>query len=208
MPLTLRTPRLFLRPLEETDRAEFIRLHETSDSHFAPWSPLRKAGQTLGEYFIDELERARQVEREGTGLRRIAALADDLQTAAGPALRAGAIAAIVNLNNIVRGVFENADMGWRVGAGFTNRGLGSEAVAGMLDLAFGPPPAGLGLHRVQANVIPENAPSLRLAAKVGFRQEGLARSMLRIAGRWQDHLMHAKLAEEHPLRYLRIEPPA
>jgi ribosomal-protein-alanine N-acetyltransferase len=211
MPLTLCTSRLLLRPLQESDGADFVRLYQTSHDHFAPWSPLRKPGQTLDEYFIDELERMRRVEGDGSGLRRAAVLigSDGLagSTRLGAPHHPGeqghpAIAAFVNLNNIVRGVFECADMGWRVGAAFTNRGLGTEAVTGMLDLAFAPPPAGLGLHRVQANIIPGNFPSLRLAANAGFRQEGLAKSMLKIAGRWQDHLMHAKLAEEHKLVFL------
>ena len=46
----------------------------------------------------------------------------------------------------------------------------------MLDLAFVPEPAGLGLHRVQANIVPANGPSLRVAEKAGFRREGLALS--------------------------------
>src|SRR5436853_5238240 len=98
MPLTLRTPRLLLRPLQHSDRAAFIRAYQDSRDHFAPWSPLRKEGQTLDEYFIDELERNQRVECDGSGLRRIAELIE-----CGPALRAGDIAAFVNLNNIVRG---------------------------------------------------------------------------------------------------------
>ena len=88
-------------------------------------------------------------------------------------------------------------MGWRVMREFTGRGFGTEAVRGMFDLAFALPPQGLGLHRVQANVMPSNLPSLSLAKRAGFRREGFAPRMLCIAGRWEDHIMHAKLAEEH-----------
>ena len=82
------------------------------------------------------------------------------------------------------------------------QGLATEGVIAMLDLAFAPEPAGLGLHRVQANIIPHNAPSLRVAEKAGFRREGLALAYLNIAGEWRDHLMFAKLADEHTLRFL------
>jgi ribosomal-protein-alanine N-acetyltransferase len=112
------------------------------------------------------------------------------------------LVAVINLNNIVRGVFQNTDMGWRVMFEFAGRGLGTEAVIGMLDLAFAAPPAGMGLHRVQANIIETNVPSMRLAARAGFRREGVAPRMLRINGEWQDHVMHAKLADEHTLTYL------
>jgi ribosomal-protein-alanine N-acetyltransferase len=56
---------------------------------------------------------------------------------------------------------------------------------------------GLGLHRVQAGVMPQNGRSIRVLEKNGFRREGLAERYLRIAGRWEDHLLFALTAEEH-----------
>ena len=50
---------------------------------------------------------------------------------------------------------------------------------------------------MQANIIPRNLPSIRLAERMGFRLEGLALKYLKIAGEWQDHLMFAKLVDEH-----------
>ena len=76
------------------------------------------------------------------------------------------------------------------------RGLATEGVRALLDIAFSPEPEGLGLHRVQANVMPSNAASLRVVEKVGLRQEGAAERYLRIAGRWEDHLMFAVTTEE------------
>lgn len=58
-------------------------------------------------------------------------------------------------------------------------------------------PSGLGLHRVQANVMPANVASLKIARNSGFREEGLGRRLLQINDRWEDHVMFAKLAEEH-----------
>jgi ribosomal-protein-alanine N-acetyltransferase len=76
-------------------------------------------------------------------------------------------------------------------------GYAFELCSAVLDFAFAAPPAGLGLNRVQANVMPDNERSLRLAARLGFRREGLALRMLHIMGDWRDHIMHAKLADEH-----------
>lgn len=45
--------------------------------------------------------------------------------------------------------------------------------------------------------MPANARSLALAERCGMRREGYARAMLQIAGRWEDHIMFAKLADEH-----------
>jgi ribosomal-protein-alanine N-acetyltransferase len=202
-PPTVRTPRLLLRPLVESDRAEYVRAHEHSRDFFRPWQPLPKPGATLDDAFTDEMTRGPELERLGTGCKRVAELLPDAcrDFAIDPALRRPVVA-IVSLNNITRGAFHNTDMGWRVVLEFTRRGLGVEAVSAMLDLAFAPPPLGLGLHRVQANIIPANEPSLRLAARAGFRREGYALRMLNINGQWQDHIMHAKLADEHEPVYL------
>jgi len=69
-------------------------------------------------------------------------------------------------------------------------------------LAFAAPPVGLGLHRVQANVIPTNTGSVRVAEKAGFRMEGLGRNYLKIAGEWRDHVFYGKLSGEHQIKYL------
>ena len=54
----------------------------------------------------------------------------------------------------------------------------------------------LGLHRVEAACLPSNEASQRLLRRVGFREEGLARAYLRIAGEWRDHLLFARLYDD------------
>jgi ribosomal-protein-alanine N-acetyltransferase len=49
-------------------------------------------------------------------------------------------------------------------------------------------------------VLPRNARSLRVAEKCGFRREGLALRYLHIAGVWEDHVMFAKVSDEHALQ--------
>ena len=188
-PVSVRTPRLLLRALTEQDRAAFVRAQEVSREFWAPWSaaPDDDSPNALFD---------RQLARTLTGLEtgkdlRLAAFLDD-----------GRLAALLGLNEIVRGAFQNAYAGWRVTADVVRQGIGTEAVAALLDLAFAPPPEGAGLHRVQANIIPANVASLRLAEKLGFRREGLAQAYLQIAGRWQDHVMFAKVVEEHVPVYL------
>jgi ribosomal-protein-alanine N-acetyltransferase len=56
----------------------------------------------------------------------------------------------------------------------------------------------VGLHRVQAAVMPHNLPSLRVLDKVGYRREGVAKRYLSIAGAWEDHVLFAMTAEEWP----------
>ena len=56
----------------------------------------------------------------------------------------------------------------------------------------------LRLHRIEAACIPDNARSIRVLEKAGFRREGLLRSYLRINGIWQDHYLYARIADDPP----------
>ena len=78
--------------------------------------------------------------------------------------------------------------GYGLDAQHTGRGLMNEALSALLDEAFSP---AINLHRVQAAIRPENAASLRVVQRLGFREEGLARDYLYIDGAWRDHLLFA-----------------
>lgn len=188
----IRTPRLHLRPLCADDRAEFVRVHEVSRAHFEPWFPALPPGETFDDLFSRQLEQARSGARDGTQYRLVGILDD------------GRIAGFFNLFQIVYAAFQNATASWSVNAEVSRQGFGTEGVLAVLDCAFAPPPIGLGLHRVQANIIPTNTPSIRVAEKAGFRREGLAKHYLKIAGVWQDHALYAKLSDEHALRFLSL----
>jgi ribosomal-protein-alanine N-acetyltransferase len=180
---------MLLRPLEPTDEAEYVRIHEVSAESFRPWFPVRDDASPIGSDFPHALNRSREGWASGTHARLVGILDD------------GHIAGFFNLSEIIRGVFQNAFAGWSVSADVTSRGYATEGVRGLLHVAFSPPPDGLGLHRVEAAIIPSNAPSLRVAQKAGFRHEGLAKRYLEIAGRWQDHERFAVTVEEyHPER--------
>ncbi len=183
----IHTARLHLRPWREADRAEFIRCQHVNRDHFGPWWPARDPALTDDLHFDEQLRRCFEGFERGTDARMGGFLPD------------GTLAALVNLSQIFHGPFENAYIGWSVSVECGGRGLATEAVTALLDFAFAPRPSGLGLHRVQANIMPANARSVRVAEKCGFRREGLALRYLKIAGRWEDHLMFARLADEHAL---------
>lgn len=177
----IQTPRLLVRPLEDTDRREFVRVIAASRDLHDPWMPLRPEDAD-NDWLFD-----RQWEQQMSGhAAKFVAFAPN-----------GRIAAFVNLNNITRGVSESANAGWSVNVEFAGQGIATEAVTAMLDIAFAPAPRGLGLHRVACGVMPENVRSLRVAGKCGFRREGFAPQLIKIAGEWRDHVLFAKLASEH-----------
>jgi len=106
--------------------------------------------------------------------------------------REGPLAGIINLNGIVRGLFQNAYLGYYAFAPHASRGYMGEALAHVLRLAF----EQHRLHRVEANIQPENRASLALVKRAGFRREGYSPRYLKIGGRWRDHERWAITVEE------------
>ncbi len=104
----------------------------------------------------------------------------------------GPVIGRVTLSQVYRGLFQNAYLGYFIDGRYKQQGLTSEAVRLALDMAFGP----LGLHRIQAAIMPHNQASLALIRKIGLRYEGKAERYLKLDGAWQDHLFFAITAEE------------
>ena len=104
----------------------------------------------------------------------------------------GAIAGVINISNIIHGLFQNATLGYYGNVRFAGRGVMTEGLGLVLDHAF----RGLRLHRLEANIQPENEASKRLVLRLGFRREGFSPKMLRIDGIWRDHERYAMLCEE------------
>src|ERR1700722_11073620 len=118
------TPRLRLRLIRETDRAEFIRVQTISAELHRPWIVIPPINQTLNEQFDAQLNRAIRVAESGGEYRFVALHEDDR------------IAGFFSLFQIVRGAFENATAGWNISADVAGQGLATEGVRALLDIAF------------------------------------------------------------------------
>lgn len=103
-----------------------------------------------------------------------------------------AIAGAVNLSQIFRRSFQNAYLGYYLFERFTKQSLMTEAVELILSYAF----KTIKLHRIEANVQPENADSIKVLQKNGFIKEGFSRKYLKIGGRWRDHERWAIIVED------------
>lgn len=95
----------------------------------------------------------------------------------------GEMAGVVNLNEIVRGVFKNAYLGYYAFSPLAGKGAMKAGLRAVIRRAFGP----LGLHRLEANIQPKNFASIALVRRLGFRLEGFSPRYLKIGGRWRDH---------------------
>jgi ribosomal-protein-alanine N-acetyltransferase len=111
----------------------------------------------------------------------------------------GELAGQLNVSSISYGSVSSASIGYWVSERFAGKSITPTAVALATDYAF----FQVGLHRIEICIRPENAPSLRVVEKLGFRYEGLRRRFIHINGDWRDHFCFALVAEELPVGVLR-----
>ena len=104
----------------------------------------------------------------------------------------GALLGHVEISQIARGNFQSAYLGYAIGAEHRGQGYMTEALQLALRHAF----RTLRLHRIEANVEPDNEASHALVRRAGFAREGFSRRYLKIRGRWRDHERWALLAED------------
>jgi ribosomal-protein-alanine N-acetyltransferase len=103
----------------------------------------------------------------------------------------GELAGMINLSEIVRGALQSAYVGYCGFTPHTGRGLMTEGMRLVISHAFGE----LGLHRIEANIQPDNVASIALVRRLGFTREGYSPRYLRLNGRWRDHERWALLRE-------------
>ncbi|MFF1906679.1 GNAT family N-acetyltransferase [Kitasatospora sp. NPDC058218] len=168
--VTIRAP----RAEDEVVYAEAVR---RSAEHIGRWNPVEPNG-------LPDL-----LERQGAGLRTF--LIIDQAT--------GGLVGKVNVANIVMGRFCNAALGYDSYLPFAGTGRMAEGMRLVVDRCFAPQAAGgLGLHRLEINVQPDNGRSIGLAKRLGFRHEGYTPRMLFLSGAWRDHERFALTSEEWP----------
>jgi [ribosomal protein S5]-alanine N-acetyltransferase len=157
------------------DADEFIAAAQASASLQRPWV----SAPDTAEGYLSFLNRAAR-EDQGSYLIRHA--------------ECGGLVGYVNINNIVRGALHSGYLGYAAFASHAGRGLMTAGLRAVVTDAF----SSLGLHRLEANIQPDNHPSLRLVQRLGFRREGFSPRYLMVDGEWRDHERWAVLAEDWP----------
>jgi [ribosomal protein S5]-alanine N-acetyltransferase len=172
---------LYLRPAIAADYAAWARLREQSRAFLAPWEPT---------WLSDDLTRAafrRRLRRQAEDIAADESFAFLIFDSTSDELLGG-----LTLGGIRRGVGQAATLGYWMGAPHAGKGRMTRAVAAVVHFGFDT----LRLHRIEAACIPDNAPSIALLERNGFRREGFARAYLKINDAWRDHVLLALLEGE------------
>lgn len=166
------SPRVFIRKPTEADCNELLSLRiRSKDFHF-PWVILTLDEEACYDY----IHRCRSDSFVGLLICHS---------------RTNKIIGIVNLSQIYYGGFQNAYLSYYADVDYAGRGLMSEGVSLAINYAFDT----LNLHRLEANIQPQNKASINLVKRLNFTQEGFSQKYLKINGEWQDHQRWALTVE-------------
>jgi ribosomal-protein-alanine N-acetyltransferase len=103
---------------------------------------------------------------------------------------AGRVVGLVLFDNLRRGRVCTSELAVVVDSG------AAEVVAEHAAQAAVAQALALGLHRLEAAVLPEDAAGLARFATAGFTAVGLARGYRLVAGHWRDHVLLERLVTE------------
>lgn len=164
---------LSIRELTLEDKNAFLQAMFLSQSLHGPWVTPPLTSQEFDEYW----------QRFQHPNQKSYLACDDV----------GNIVGVFNISEIVRGAFQNAFIGFYGVRDYTRQGYMSTGLKLVQKQVF----AELGLHRLEANIQPDNMRSIQLVKKCGFRYEGFSPRYLKINGEWRGHEHWVITAEDY-----------
>lgn len=189
-PVLLNTERLHLAMLAPDAAGRVLAYHQVNEEHLGPVSPARPPTFFTLMYWRTRLAQDREDFRHDVGLRLFLQPRDQPLTAA-------PVIGTVSFTHIRRGPLQACELGYGMDFRYQGKGLMTEALRVACAYAF----SAMGLHRIQANHLPENLRSAAVLRKLGFTVEGYARDYLLINGHWRDHILTSLVAPQDPLEH-------
>lgn len=170
------TERLILKVLEEKDALQVLDYYMRNRDFLEEWELRRPKEFYTVEAQAEQLRKDFREFEEKRALRLWIYKKGDTVN--------NRVLGAVAFNNIVFGAFLSCFLGYKLDKDEINKGYITEAIRKGIEIVFNE----YGLHRIEANIMPRNSRSLRVVEKLGFYNEGLAYSYLKINGHWEDHI--------------------
>lgn len=95
----------------------------------------------------------------------------------------------VSCGSISQDPYNSGVLGYKFDEDYWHKGYAREAIERIVEEIF----KELQLHRIIANVMETNMPSIKLLENMGFRLEGLCEKSIKVCGVWQNHCLYAML---------------
>lgn len=189
-PVSLSHGDITLRPLRHSDSRRWRDVRRRNVEWLSPWeATLPTEAQLSGD----------EIPTFGMMVRRLKREAREGRTLPWTIVYQGDLVGQLTVGGIAWGSLRSAYIGYWIDSAVAGRGITPTAVAMACDHCFDV----LKLHRIEINIRPENAASLRVVEKLDAAYEGERRAYLHIDGDWRDHVSYVLMAGDFPEGVLR-----
>ncbi|WP_035099356.1 GNAT family N-acetyltransferase [Anoxybacteroides tepidamans] len=178
------TPRLVLRELDETFALTVLSYYQRNKDFLQEWEAERSEEFFTLEYQSERLRQDIELTKSGTVLKLWLFHKDDKDFFK--------TIDCINFSNIVRGILQSCILGYKLDKDELNKGYMTEALQKGIDIIF----QEYQLHRIEAPIMPRNHASIQVVKKLGFENEGIAKKLLKVNGKWEDHMRWVLINEK------------
>lgn len=168
----IKTERLRLERLKDEHAGEMAAFYRQNKEFLEPFEPLKSKAFYKISYQMNAIKAELLKEDQGKSIKFLIYKLHDQK-----------LIGMITLNEIIRGCFQSAFVGYKIHKNYINQGYMTESLKAVVAYGFNE----MKLHRIEANIMPKNLSSLKVAQKCGFINEGLSKSYLKINGQWEDH---------------------
>ena len=176
------TKRAILKIIEADKADLLLKYYLNNKHHLSPWEPIRAKEYFTLKNFKNLVASAQTAYQEGREYKFTALSLDQRE-----------VIGVCNFTGVCKGPFQACFLGYSISKKYEGKGYMHEILKGGIEFIFNE----IGLNRIMANYIPQNERSRKLLQRLGFEREGYARRYLKIAGKWEDHILTAKINESY-----------
>lgn len=181
--------KVLVRPIKESDLKSWQNVRGENQNYLQPYEPLWPSDCLTAEFFHSMYV---QIAKDWNADRRYCFLIftakEDQENNTPhrkPADQYTKLIGGVNINNVQRGVTQCASFGYWLAENAQGNGYMTDALRGLLKFSF----TVLKLNRINISCMPHNTPSINIARRLGFDEEGFAKKYIKINGKWEDHVL-------------------
>ena len=182
-PVQLCSERLCIKQADISDAERIVEYYSKNREYLQPFEPTRPDFFITRQFWVEQIKQGILDFQNDKALRLFIFQPENSQKIIG----------VINFSNFIRGVFQATYLGYSIDQDYQGRGFMTEALQTAIRFVF----SELNFHRIMANCMVSNQPSLAVLKKLGFVIEGKAREYLQINGKWEDHILTALINKEY-----------
>ena len=173
------TKHLVLKILDPSWAPSVLNFYQINRSHIEPWEPARPDNFYTSNYQRFVLTAEQQLFLNNQAVRYYLFEKSNTHKIIGS----------INFYHIQGSPHNTCKLGYKLASSMLHKGYATEAISFLIPRIFHE----YNLYRIEADIMIDNLPSIRLIERLNFHLEGVTRGGFDVNGRREDHLKYSLL---------------